>query len=69
MAENELTEEQVKRIIAILNSEIILKKDKLEHDITELNILKIDNSQVNSIHLSIYILLDTLISKVLHHSR
>lgn len=40
---NELTEEQVKRIIAILNSEIILKKDKLEHDITELNILKIDN--------------------------
>lgn len=40
---NELTEEQAKNIIAILNSEVILKKDKLEHDITELNILKADN--------------------------
>ena len=40
---NELTEEQSKKIIAMLNSEISLKKDKLEHDITELNILKVDN--------------------------
>lgn len=40
---NELTEEQSKKIIAILNSEISMKKDKLEHDITELNILKVDN--------------------------
>lgn len=40
---NELTEEQSKKIIAILNSEISLKKNKLNHDITELNILKVDN--------------------------
>lgn len=40
---SELTEEQAKKIIVILNSEISLKKDKLNHDITELNILKADN--------------------------
>lgn len=40
---NELTEEQSKKIIAILNSEISIKKDKLNHDITELNILKAEN--------------------------
>ncbi len=40
---NKLTEEQSKKIIAILNSEISLKKDKLNHDITELNIYKFDN--------------------------
>lgn len=39
----ELTEEQSKKIIAILNSEINLKKDKLEQNNTELNVLKIDN--------------------------
>lgn len=39
----ELTEEQSKKIIAILNSEINLKREKLDHDITELNILKVDN--------------------------
>ncbi len=38
-----LTEEQSKKIIAILNSEISLKKDKLDQNITELNILKVDN--------------------------
>lgn len=40
---NELSEEEAKKIIAILNSEISLKRDKLNNDITELNILKIDN--------------------------
>lgn len=40
---NKLTEEQSKKIIAILNSEISLKKDKLNQDIMELNILKVDN--------------------------
>lgn len=39
----ELTEEQRKKIIAILKYEISLKKEKLDHDITELNILKVDN--------------------------
>ena len=40
---NDLSEEEAKKIIAILNSEISLKRDKLNNDITELNILKIDN--------------------------
>lgn len=40
---DELTEEQAQKIIAMLNSEITLKKDKLEQNITELNILKVDN--------------------------
>ena len=40
---NELNEKELKKIIDILNFEIGLKKDKLEHNITELNILKIDN--------------------------
>lgn len=39
----DLTEEQSKKIITILKSEISLKKDKLDHNITELNILKVDN--------------------------
>ena len=39
----DLTEEQSKKIITILNSEINLKKDKLDHDIMELNIVKTDN--------------------------
>ena len=39
----DLTEEQLKKIITILKSEISLKKDKLDHNITELNILKVDN--------------------------
>lgn len=39
----ELNEKELKKIIDILNFEISLKKDKLEHNITELNILKIDN--------------------------
>lgn len=39
----DLTEEQSQKIIAILHSEIALKKDKLNHNITELNILKTDN--------------------------
>ena len=40
---NELNEKQLKKIIDILNFEISLKKDKLDHNITELNILKVDN--------------------------
>ena len=39
----DLSEEQAKKIIAILNSEISLKKDRLKNDVMELNILKIDN--------------------------
>lgn len=40
---NELDEEQKKKIITILNSEISLKKDRLDHEIMKLNILKADN--------------------------
>lgn len=39
----DLSEEQAKKVIAILNSEISLKKDRLKNDVMELNILKIDN--------------------------
>ena len=39
----ELDEEQKKKIITILKSEINLKKDKLDNDILKLNILKADN--------------------------
>lgn len=39
----DLTEQQSKKIITILKSEISLKKDKLDNNITELNILKVDN--------------------------
>lgn len=40
---NNLTEEQAQKVITMLKSEINLKKDKLNNDVTELNILKIDN--------------------------
>ena len=40
---NKLTKEQSKQIIDILSSEIELKKEKLNNNITELNILKTDN--------------------------
>lgn len=36
-------EETSEKVIGMINSEIDLKKDKLNHNITELNILKIDN--------------------------
>ena len=39
----DLSEKQAKKVIAILNSEISLKKDRLKNDVMELNILKIDN--------------------------
>ena len=40
---NNLTEEQAQKVMTMLKSEINLKKDKLNNDVTELNILKIDN--------------------------
>ncbi len=40
---NDLTEEQAKKIIEMLKTEINLKKNKLNNEVTELNILKADN--------------------------
>lgn len=40
---NELTTDQAQKTIAMLKSEINLKQNKLNNDITELNILKADN--------------------------
>ena len=40
---NDLTTEQAQKTITMLKSEISLKKNKLNNDITELNILKTDN--------------------------
>lgn len=40
---NDLTEEQNKKIIEMLKTEINLKRDKLNNEVTELNILKADN--------------------------
>ena len=40
---NELTTDQVQKTIDMLKSEINLKQNKLNNDITELNILKADN--------------------------
>lgn len=40
---NDLTTDQAQKTIAMLKSEINLKQNKLNNDITELNILKADN--------------------------
>lgn len=40
---NDLTEEQNKKIIEMLKTEINLKRDKLNNEVTELKILKADN--------------------------
>lgn len=40
---NDLTKDQAQKTIAMLKSEINLKQNKLNNDITELNILKADN--------------------------
>ena len=40
---NNLTVQQAEKVRDMLKSEIALKKDKLNHEITELNILKVDN--------------------------
>ena len=41
---NNLTKEQAKKVITMLNAEIDLKQEKLNKNITELNILKTDNA-------------------------